>query len=154
MALPPLAWLNWAALTVIAGLVLAVLLPSLRSLAVRVKLPFVPKETERLVVPAPKATAKGRLAVGLLELKPSVSLTVLILLYKLSTALTVTENVVLATCALGVPVFPLIVPGAAVSPGTSNWSLLNGPVPTTTFPELALVKPVAVKLSVIVSARV
>ena len=48
---------------------------------------------------------------------------------------------------------PLLVPGAAVSPGTSNWSLLNGPVPTITLAEVTLVKPVAVKLSVMVSAR-
>ena len=54
---------------------------------------------------------------------------------------------------LGVPLLPLAVPGAAVSPATSNCSLLNGPVPTTTLPEVTLVKPLAVKLRVMVSAR-
>ena len=55
MAPPPVAGVNCAGLTVMAGLVLAVLLPSSRSVAVRVKLPVVLNETIRLVVPRARA---------------------------------------------------------------------------------------------------
>ena len=47
-----------------------------------------------------------------------------------STAFTVTLNELPATCAVGVPVFPLKVPGAAVSPGINTCSLLARPAPT------------------------
>jgi len=40
IAPPPVAAVNWAPLTLMAGLVLAVLLPSVRSVAVRVKVPL------------------------------------------------------------------------------------------------------------------
>ena len=36
-----------------------------------------------------------------------------------------TVNGVPSVCAVGVPVLPVVVPGAAVSPGTSTWSLAN-----------------------------
>ena len=44
-----------------------------------------------------------------------------------STALTVTLNEPPAVCALGVPVLPEAVPGAAVSPGSRICSLANAP---------------------------
>src|SRR2546427_106731 len=44
-----------------------------------------------------------------------------------STALTVTVKAVPAVCAVGVPVLPLAVPGAAVSPGISTCSFVNAP---------------------------
>ena len=40
IAPPPVAAVNWAPLTAMAGLVLGLLLPLLRSVAVRVKLPM------------------------------------------------------------------------------------------------------------------
>src|SRR5437870_4743655 len=44
-----------------------------------------------------------------------------------STALTVTLNAAPAVCAVGVPVLPLAVPGAAVSPGIRICSFANAP---------------------------
>ena len=44
-----------------------------------------------------------------------------------STALTVTLNEPPAVCAVGVPVLPVAVPGAAVSPGSRIWSFANAP---------------------------
>src|SRR3989304_9516173 len=44
-----------------------------------------------------------------------------------STAFTVTLKEVPAVCAVGDPVFPLGVPGAAVSPGKRIWSFVNAP---------------------------
>ena len=44
-----------------------------------------------------------------------------------STALTVAVNELPAVCALGVPVLPVAVPGAAVSPGIRIWSFANAP---------------------------
>src|SRR5205823_4816320 len=44
-----------------------------------------------------------------------------------STALTVRLKNVKALWALGVPILPVPVPGAALSPGTSNCSLVNAP---------------------------
>jgi len=53
------------------GLVLDVALPSVRSVAVGVKLPVALKETVRLVVPPARAAAGGSVAVKSLELKLS-----------------------------------------------------------------------------------
>ena len=77
MAVPPLAGVYCAALTVMAGLVLGVLLASLRSLAVRVKLPAALKAAVMVAVPAAIAVAGGRLAVMSLEVSPTLSLAVL-----------------------------------------------------------------------------
>src|SRR5258708_39537432 len=63
---------------------------------------------------------------------PTVSL-VTIKFQLASTALTVTVKAAPAVCAVGAPVLPLAVPGAAVSPGTSNWSLARAPA----FTEMA-----------------
>src|SRR3989442_10482987 len=57
IAPPPVAGVNCAGLTAMAGLVPAVLLPSLESLAVVVKLPVVPVLREKLVVPARRAAS-------------------------------------------------------------------------------------------------
>ena len=51
---------------------------------------------------------------------------------------------------MGVPVLPLAVPGAAVSPGTSNWSLAKAAALTTMLLEVALVREPLVKLRVMV----
>src|SRR5438094_2475674 len=47
-----------------------------------------------------------------------------------STAFTVTFNEIPAICAVGEPVLPLPVPGAAVSPGISTCSLVAAPALT------------------------
>ena len=69
-----------------------------------------------------------------------------------STALTVTAKAVLAVCALGVPVLPVAVPGAAVSPGTNSWSFAKAPPLTMMLPDVAPVRPLALKFIVIVAA--
>ena len=67
-----------------------------------------------------------------------------------STALTVTVRAVPAVWAVGVPVFPLAVPGAAVSPGTNNCSFVKAPA---LIVKLELAGPVVVpSLAVIVVA--
>ena len=62
-------------------------------------------------------------------------------------------NAVPAVCALAVPVLPLPVAGAAVSPGMSTCNLAKSPGPTTMLLEFVAVKPLAVKLMLIVFAK-
>jgi len=69
-----------------------------------------------------------------------------------STALTMTLKAVPAVWDAGVPVLPLPVPGAAVSPGSKSWSLASAPPLTTTLPEVAPIKLPPAKPMVIVSA--
>src|SRR5207247_8374938 len=140
------------ALTVMAGLVLALLLPSVTSVAVQVREPAVLNVTLRVRVPETKAASAGKVALASLEVISIVSVMVLTTFQKLSTALTVMLKAVAAVLEVGVPVLPLALPGAAVSPGTSSWSFEKAPGMTTMLPEVALVRPVAVKLSVIVLA--
>ena len=153
MALPPVAGVNWGALTVMAGLVLAVLLASDTSLAVSVKLPLVLKETIKDRVPFKSGELAGKVALVVEEVIPTLSLTLVSTFQLASTALTVTLNAVLASCATGVPVLPLAVPAAAVSPGTNSCSLVNGPALTRTFDEIALLKLPLLKTIVIVCAN-
>jgi len=127
IAPPPVAGVNCAGLTVMAGLVLAVLLPSLRSVAMRVKLPFILKKTVRLVVPETRAELGGSVAVASLAPRPTASVTELIRFQKASTAVDRHPKPLLTIWALGVPVLPVAVPGAAVSPGTSSCSLVKAP---------------------------
>src|SRR5438034_1004189 len=116
MALPPAAGVNWAGVTVMAGLVLALLLPSLRSVAVMVKLPLVPKKKANVREPAARSALAGKVAVESVEVIPTVSPTVLTTFQLASTALTVTLKNVQAVWALGVPVLPVALPGEAASP--------------------------------------
>src|SRR5438445_8766803 len=150
MVLPPVAGVNWAALTVMAGLVLAVLPPSDTSVAVRVKLPLVLKETIKARVPFTSGELAGRVTLVVEEVIPTLSLTLVSAFQLASTALTVTLNVVLTICATGVPVLPLAVPAAALSPGANSCSLANTPVPTRIFDEIALLKLPLLKTIVIV----
>src|SRR5947207_2498407 len=110
-----------------AGLVLAVLVPSVTSLAVTVLLPAVFKLTLKVRVPATSAALAGRTALASEEVIPTVSLTVVTGFQLASTALTVTLNGVPEVCAVGVPVLPVAVPGAAVSPGRRICSLVKAP---------------------------
>src|SRR5947207_2102506 len=119
------SFVNAPAFTVIEGLVLEVLVPSLMSLAVTVRLPVVFSVTLNVFVPVTKAALAGNAAFTSLEVIPAVSLTVLTKFQLASTALTVTEKAVPAVRAVGAPVLPLAEPGAAVSPGTNSCSLVE-----------------------------
>src|SRR5262245_9711372 len=152
IALPPVAGVNCVGLTVMAGLVLAVLLPSSASVAVTVKLPLVPKARVKLPVPATKAALAGKAALRSLEVRATISLTLLTTFQLASTALTVESKSTVANWPLGVPFLPLAVPGAAVSPGTSNWSLVNAPGLTLMLPLVLEVNPVALAVIVRVPA--
>src|SRR6185503_6084626 len=118
-------------MTLIAGLVLAVLVPSVMSVAVIVWEPSVLRVTLAVRVPATKAPLAGRVALESLDVIPTVW--VLLTRFQLeSTELTVTLYGVPADRAEGVPVLPLAVPGAAVSPGTSNCNFTKAPALTVT----------------------
>src|SRR5438034_4204889 len=91
---------------------------SVMSLAVRVALPNVLSVTLKLLVPPTSAASEGRAALVSEEVILTVSVGVLTGFQLASTALTVTLKDVPAVCGVGVPVLPLPVPGAAVSPGT------------------------------------
>ena len=133
MALPPVAAVYWAVPTVIVGLVLEVLVPSVRLVAVRVCEPLVPKMTPTVCVPATSTALVGNVASESLEVMPTRSLAVLTRFQLASTPLTVTLNATARFCPMGVPVLPVALPGAAVSPGTSNCNLANAPTATVTF---------------------
>src|SRR5947207_15027819 len=120
-------------LTVIGGLVFAVLLVSVMSEAVNVWLPAVLSVTLKFLVPAAKAVLAGKVAPMSLEVIPAVSITALTRFQLASTALTVAVNAVPAVRAVGVPVLPGPVPGAVVSPGTSNCSFTKTPALTVTL---------------------
>src|SRR5438552_3174552 len=114
------------ALTVIAGLVLAVLVPSVMSVAVTVCVPTVLSVTLAVRVPADNAPLAGRMALESLEVIPTVWV-LLTRFHAASTERIVTLNAVPAAWAVGVPVLPVAVPGAAVSPGTNTCNFANGP---------------------------
>ena len=112
------------------ALVLADLVPSVMSLAVIVRVPVVLRVTLKLPLPADSGVFAGKLALLSVEVKPTVSMTVGTTFQFASTAFTVTLKAVPAVCALGVPVLPVPVPGAAVSPGTRICSLEKPPALT------------------------
>ncbi len=70
----------------------------------------------------------------------------------MSTAFTVALKAAPAICAVGVPVLPLAVPGALVSPGASNCSFTKAAGLTRILPETALLKLPLVNLRLIVLA--
>src|SRR5262245_27717644 len=133
--------------TVIAGLVLGDLETSLRSVAVKVGLPTELSVTLKVLVPEASAALAGSVALVAEAVMPTVSVIVSTTFQLASTALTITLNGVPADCGLGVPVLPLAVPGAAISPGTSNWSLLNTAALTANEALTALLKPLALAVS-------
>jgi len=117
---------NAPAPAVIVGLVFPEILGLLTSAEVIVQLPTVLSVTLRVLLPLTRAALAGSAAFASLELMDTVSF-VLTTFQLASTALTTTLKAVPAVCAEGVPVFPAVVPGAAVSPGASNCSLTNVP---------------------------
>src|SRR3989442_1234115 len=132
------------------GLVLAVLLPSPTSAAVRVKLPLVPKKTVKLCVPDASAELGGKVAVESLAVMPTVSVTVFTAFQLASTALTVRLKLLKAICGVGVPVLPLAVPGATVSPGARSCSFAKAPALTVTAVLMLAVSVPAASVAVMV----
>src|SRR5439155_23016924 len=130
--------------------VLAVLVPAELSLAVSVCVPAVLSVTLTVRVPADNAPLTGKLALESLEVMPTVWLLLTRFQYA-STALTVALKAVPAPWAVGVPVLPVAVPGAAVSPGTSNCIFTNAPALTVSS-WVPLVRPLAAAVIVGVPA--
>ena len=97
------------------------------SVAVRVALPAVFRVTLKVRVPPASEELGGRLALLSLEVMPTVWVTFVIRFQFASTALTVRVKAVPEAAGDGCPTLPVAVPGTAVSPGTSNCSLVNGP---------------------------
>src|SRR5437879_3379457 len=112
--------------TVIGVLVLAVLVPSVMSVAVTVCVPTVLSVTLAVRVPADNAPLAGRMALESLEVSPTVWV-LLTRFHAASTERIVTLYAVPAAWAVGVPVLPVAVPGATVSPGTNTCNFANGP---------------------------
>src|SRR5262245_61523822 len=98
---------NAPTLTVIEGLVLAVLLPSDASDAVRVRVPEVFSVTLKVCVPETSAVFAGNAAFASDEVSATVSPTELTKFQFASTALTVTLNAAPAVWAEGEPVLPV-----------------------------------------------
>src|SRR5260370_9705025 len=110
-----------------AGLVLAVFVPSVLSVAVTVREPAVLKVTlkERDEEDA-KDVGEGRDA--LVSEEVSVTLSPVAIGFQLaSTELTVTVKAVPAAWAVGKPVLPIVLPGTAVSPGARHCRFENAP---------------------------
>src|SRR6266568_6958593 len=106
------------------GLVFAVFEPSVLSVAVTVGLPTVLSVTLKDFVPLTSAAFAGNVAPPSLEVM-AITSELLTGFQLASTAFTVTLNGTPVISLLGVSVFPLAVPGAATSPGTSNCNLLK-----------------------------
>src|SRR5947207_14579456 len=120
------------------------------SVAVTVWEPIVLSVTLTVRVPAAKAPLAGSVALEALDVIPTVW--VLLTRFQLaSTELTVKLYGVPAARAEGVPVLPVAVPGAAVSPGASNCNFTNAPALTVTAGlVLAVLVPSVMSLAVTV----
>ena len=107
-------------------LVLAVFEPSDASVAVNVALPVVRGVIEKVFVPATSAALAGSVAFESELVIATVSVEETGFQFA-STALTVAVNALPAASAVGVPVLPDGVPGAAVSPGRRICSFAKAP---------------------------
>src|SRR6266702_4212480 len=116
-----------AGLTVTDGLVLAIRVPSVTSVAVTVRLPAVFRLTLRISVPLSSGPLAGKLALLSDEVRPTVSVALVTRFQQASTPLTVTLKAVPAVCAVGAPLLPVALPGDALSPGARICSLLKAP---------------------------
>jgi hypothetical protein len=117
--------------------VLAVLLPSVILVNVIVQLPTVLKLTLRDTVPEAMAVFPCKVAAASVVDNPTV-FELFTMFQFASTAFAVTFNAVPEDAAIGLPVFPLAVPGALVSPGTSNCIFAKAPATTVRVPKLVL----------------
>src|SRR5437867_2623131 len=111
-------------MTETAELVEGLMPPVVRLLAVTVWLPLELNVTLKVWLPATSGAFAGSVARLSLELKPTVSVTLVRRFQQASTALTETVKALATVCTDGVPVLPLPDPGDAVSPGTSNCNLV------------------------------
>src|SRR5437763_1407756 len=102
------------------------MVPSVMSVAVTVWAPAVLRVTLAVRVPADNAPLAGSVALASLEVIPAVWV-LLIRFQFASAALLVTLKAMSAVRAVGVPVLPVVVPGAAVSPGRRICNLANAP---------------------------
>src|SRR5216683_2721813 len=121
--------------------------------AVTVWLPAVLSVTLKDFVPATSAALEGRTALASEEVIAAVSVALVIRFQLASTALTVTLNAVPAVWAVGVPVLPVELPGAAISPGANTCSLANAPAFTVMEGLVLAVIPLCV-ISEAVTVRV
>src|SRR5438477_12459967 len=106
------------------------------------------------LVPAANGVLVGNVAKMSLELNAIVSVAVLTRFQLSSTAFTVILSAVTGVWFVGVPVFPVAVPGAADSPGARTNNFVKAPALTTTLLESALVRLPLVNSTFIVSATV
>src|SRR5262245_41527857 len=94
---------------------------SVRSWANTVKLPAALKVTEKVPLPPDRAASGGSVALPSV-LRICIRFETELTRFQLeSHARTVTVNGTPSVCARGVPVLPLAVPGAGLSPGSSTW---------------------------------
>ena len=140
------------ALTWIEGLVSGVFVPSVASVAVIVQLPMLSRVATNVAVPLTNASSGGMVALGSVVSRCTTSVAALTRFQSASTALTITGKEIPAACPSGVPVLPVGVPGAAVSPGSSTCSLTNMPPPRTTGADVAGVRAPLVNWMVMVVA--
>src|SRR6266404_1437900 len=113
------SFVNAPGLTAIDALVLLAIPACVTSAAVTVALPTVLSVALKLFVPFTSAALAGIVALESLAVIAMVSFVPTTFQFA-STAFTVTVNDVPAVCAVGVPVLPACVPGAAISPGSNS----------------------------------
>jgi len=136
---------NAPALTVVVEPVEGAFVPSVISVAVTLALPPVFSVTANVFVPAARAPFPGRTAFASLEVIPTVCVRVFTRFQLLSTAFTVTLKAVPEIWLVGVPVFPVTVPGAADSPGINSCNLLKAPALMLTAGLVFAVTPTCVR---------
>jgi hypothetical protein len=112
--------------------------------AVMVALPAVVNVTEKVLVPDTSADAPG-IALPLDAVKVTLFVAVVTTFQLASTPFTIALNAVPAVWAVGVPVLPVVEPGAAVSPGNNICSLFSAPALTLKL----LLVPVEIFVAVI-----
>jgi hypothetical protein len=106
------------------------MVPSVWSWAKIVKLPLALKRTLTVAVPLLSAKGDGSVALASDARIWIVLPTVGTRFQVASQARIVTLNGIPAVCARGVPVRPVDVPGAGLSPGSRTWSRVYGPAST------------------------
>ena len=107
--------------------------------AVNLGLSFAFTVTVNVPTPEESAASLGSTADDADDVRPTVGFADVTRFQLSSTALTVIDTVLPAVTAVGVPVFPVTVPGAAVSPGSSTCSFVAAPALTVTEPVVCIV---------------
>jgi hypothetical protein len=116
--------------TEIEAVVLELFVLSEKSFAVTVELPAVRNVTLKDCVPFTSTALAGSVAFASEDVMRIVSVAADTTFQLASTALTVRLNALPAARGVGEPVFPLSVPGAAVSPGARICNFVNAPAET------------------------